>query len=349
MGMSYGKYVAYRLINAAIVLFLAVLLMSALFTKLANEELSTQAKTAATMQTIQYGKAHHLTPAQRERYYKEVYNYYVKLYGLNKPYYVQTWHYTINTLIFRWGQSIYPMMGTKNVRKQIEIALPRTILLFTTAQIIIILIGIALGVKSAQKPGSLMDRTISILAMVTTSLPMWWLGMLMILAFVVYLNLLPIKLYATASFNISFKELLEKMTLPVATIVIVAFGGWAWTIRNIMIGTLQEDFIMAARAKGVPENRVIYGHALRASAPPIITMIIFGMLGSLGGAIITEIVFNWPGMGFLYWQAIGADAVRTLMAENYIFAILTVFSMVLADLLYAWIDPRVRIGAAARS
>jgi len=349
MGMSYGKYVAYRLINAAIVLFLAVLLMSALFTKLADEQLSSQASQAARLDTLQYSRQHHLTPSQINAYYQSRYEYYREKYGLDKPYYRKTWDYTINTLKFDWGKSLYPLMGTKNVREQIRIALPRTILLFTTSQIIIILIGIALGVKSAQNPGSLLDRTISILAMVTTSLPMWWLGMLMILVFVVSLNLLPINLYATANFNISTKHLLEKMTLPLATIVIVAFGGWAWTIRNIMIGTLQEDFIMVARAKGVPENRVIYGHALKASAPPIITMIIFGMLASLGGAIITEIVFNWPGMGFLYWEAITYDAVRTLMAENYIFAILTVFSMVLADLLYAWLDPRVRVGAAARA
>ncbi len=91
------------------------------------------------------------------------------------------------------------------------------------------------------------------------------------------------------------KDVLWKLALPVITYVFVAFGGWAWTTRNIMIGTLQEDFIMAARAKGVPERKIIYGHALRAAAPPpIVTMIIFSLLGSLGGAIISELVFNYP-------------------------------------------------------
>ncbi|GAB6136417.1 hypothetical protein JCM16307_19660 [Thermococcus prieurii] len=172
--------------------------------------------------------------------------------------------------------------------------------------------------------------------------------MLMILLFVVYLGWLPITLYSQVEVS-GWVNLLKKMTLPLVTIVLVSFGGWSWTTRNIMIGTMQEDFIMVARAKGVPERKIIYGHALKAAAPPIITMVIFGMIGSMGGAMITEIVFNWPGMGRLYWMALGQNAVRTMMALNYMFAVMTVFSMLLADILYAYLDPRIRIGAAASS
>ncbi len=346
MGMSFGRYVAYRTVNAIIILFLAVLLMSALFTKLADRQLHAQVEDLVHADARSYAQQHHQAPSKewimQDRQYWEHY------YKLDKPYWWRTWHYTVNTFIFKWGKSIPKVFGTHDVKDQIWTALLRTILLFTTAEILVILIGIGLGVKSAQKPGSVLDRTISILAMLTTSLPMWWLGMLMILFFVVYLGWLPITLYSQV-FTSGTKQLLEKMSLPVITIVINLFGGWAWTTRNIMIGTMQEDFIMVARAKGVPERKVIYGHALKAAAPPIITMVIFGLIGSLSGAIITEIVFNWPGMGRLYWQALQADAVKTMMALNYMFAILTVFSMVLADILYAYLDPRIRIGAAARS
>ena len=136
------------------------------------------------------------------------------------------------------------------------------------------------------------------------------------------------------------------MTLPLLTIVTVSFGGWAWIIRNIMIGTLQEDYILVARAKGVPERKVIYGHALRASAPPIVTMVIFALLGSMSGAIITEVVFNWPGMGRLYWTAITQNAVNLVVGLTYIFTLLYLLSMILADLMYAWLDPRVKVGAS---
>ncbi|WP_456422971.1 ABC transporter permease [Thermococcus sp.] len=346
MAMGFGRYVLYRIVNAIIILFLAVLLMSALFTKLATIQLTTQVDSEVQQWVRSYTQTHHQAPSKEliEQYRAQRMHYY----GLDKPYWERAWMYTIDTFFFKWGNSIPAVFGTHNVKDQIKTALGRTILLFTTAQIIIILIGLALGVKSAQKPGSLLDRTISILAMVTTSLPMWWLGMLMILLFVVYLGWLPITLYSQTAVS-GWSNILKKMSLPVLTIVIVSFGGWSWIIRNIMIGTMQEDFIMVARAKGVPERKVIYGHALKAAAPPIVTMIIFAMIGSLGGAIITEIVFNWPGMGRLYWEALQLNAVRTMMALNYMFAFLTVFSMVLADILYGYLDPRVRVGAAARS
>ena len=346
MGMSFGKYVAYRTVNAIIILFLAVLLMSALFTKLATIQLESQVQSTVVQEARAYSQHHGSAPSQE--WIEQRTAYWRHYYGLDQPYWKRAWRYTVDTFLFRWGQSIVPLFGTHDVKEQIWTALLRTILLFTTAEILVILIGIGLGVKSAQKPGSLLDRTISILAMLTTSLPMWWLGMLMILLFVVYLGWLPITLYSQVEVS-GWANILKKMSLPVLTIVINLFGGWAWQTRNIMIGTMQEDFIMVARAKGVPERKVIYGHALKAASPPIITMVIFGLIGSLSGAIITEIVFNWPGMGRLYWTAIGMNAVRTMMALNYMFAIITVFSMVLADILYAYLDPRVRIGAAASS
>jgi len=346
MGMSFGKYVVYRLINAVIILFLAVLLMSALFTKLATIQLTAQVNEEVQQWVRGYTQTHHTQPSKEliEQYRQTR----IKYYHLDQPYWKRTWEYAINTFTFNWGQSFQKVFGTTVIVDQIKTALARTVLLFTTAEILIIIIGLALGIKSARSPGSLLDRVISILAMVTSSLPMWWLGMLMILVFVVYLGWLPITLYSQVQVS-GWVNILKKMSLPVLTIVIVSFGGWAWTTRNIMIGTMQEDFIMVARAKGVPERKIIYGHALKAAAPPIITMVIFGLIGSLGGAIITEIVFNWPGMGRLYYEALQLNAVKTMMALNYMFAMMTVFSMVLADILYAYLDPRIRIGAAARS
>jgi len=346
MAMSFGKYMTYRVINGIILLFLVVLVSSVLFTKLATIQLTAQVDSGVQQWVQEYVRHHHQQPSQQ--LINKQRQVLMQQYGLNKPYWERVWMYTKDTFFFSWGKSQYPLYGTRVVSEQIKGALARTILLFTTAEILVVLIGLALGLKSAQNPGSLLDRTISILAMVTTSLPMWWLGMVMILIFVVSLGLLPIKLYSQA-FVSGWKATLEKMTLPIVTIVLNLFGGWAWTTRNIMIGTMQEDFVMVARAKGVPERKVIYGHALRAAAPPIITMIIFAMIGSMSGAIITEIVFNWPGMGLLFWDALSYDAVRTLMALNYMFAAMIVFSMVLADALYGYLDPRVRVGASARS
>jgi len=343
--MGFGKYLAYRLTNAFVVLFFVVLLTSILFVKLYDVNVKTQITSQVQMEWMQYQKAHPGTTVNSTEWMAKRTEALYHKYKLDVPYWKRVWDLTLKTMKFDFGNMQIQVFGTYSAKEAIKIALPRTVLLFTTSTLITILIGIALGVKSARNPGGMLDKTISVFAMLTTSLPMWWLGMLMILIFVVKLQWLPINLYATVAVN-SFGQLLEKMTLPVATIVFVSFGGWSWIIRNIMIGTLQEDFILVSRAKGVPERKVIYGHALRASAPPIVTMIIFALLGSMNGAIITEVVFNWPGMGRLYWVAITQNAVNLVAGLTYIFTLLYLVSMILADLIYAWLDPRVKVGAS---
>jgi len=107
---------------------------------------------------------------------------------------------------------------------------------------------------------------------------------------------------------------------------------------------MTQDFVLVARAKGLPESRILYGHVLRAAAPPIVTIIILSVLGSLGGAIITETVFNWPGMGMLYWSAISTNDLPVIIAEGYVFTFLFVIAMLIADLIYGLLDPRVKVG-----
>ena len=343
--MGFGRYITYRLVNAAIVLFFVVLLTSVLFVKLYDVQMVNVINSQVQMEWMHYQKTHPGSGINGTEWMARRTEALYHKYGLDRPYWERVWILTKNTLKFDFGNMQIQIFGTYSAAKAIWMALPKTILLFTTATIVTILLGILLGVKSAQNPGSLLDRTISVLAMLTTSLPMWWLGMLFILVFVVELGWLPVDLYATVAVN-SWGDLLLKMTLPLLTIVTVSFGGWAWIIRNIMIGTLQEDYILVARAKGVPERKVIYGHALRASAPPIVTMVIFALLGSMSGAIITEVVFNWPGMGRLYWTAITQNAVNLVVGLTYIFTLLYLLSMILADLMYAWLDPRVKVGAS---
>ncbi len=347
--MGFGKYLTYRLLNAVLILFFVVLVTSTLFVKLADVTLQSQIQETVQAEWNAYAQHHPGVHINRTEFMKRRTEYWINYYGLNKPYWTRVWDTTIKTLKFNFGQTRQTIFGTRDASKIIKIALPRTILLFTTAQIIVIFIGILLGVKSAQKPGSTIDRSISILAMITASLPMWWVGMVMILIFAFKLGWFPVNSFPdpTLTGMAHIKDVLWRMVLPVTTIVFVLFGGWAWTTRNIMIGTMQEDFIMAARAKGVPERKVIYGHALRAAAPPIITMTIFSLLASLSGAIITEAVFNWPGMGRLYWIALQQNETTLIVGLTFIFTLLYLTAMILADLTYAFLDPRVKVGASA--
>ncbi len=249
-----------------------------------------------------------------------------------------------------------------NALAVIKAALPASVMLFTTATIINIILGIFLGLQAAKRAGGLLDRTLSTGAMISASLPMWWVGMLMLYIFAYKIPIFPMvakDVYSELGvlaqhvsgpmFYIqSIPIWLKYMTLPLITVVMVSFGAWAYIIRNVVFTTMSEDFVWVARAKGVPERRVLYKHVLRAASPPIVTMSALSLVGSMGGAIITETVFQWPGMGFAYWTAINNGDSGVLIALTYMFVFLFVAVIVLLDFIYALLDPRVRVGGAPR-
>ncbi|EEB73620.1 ABC transporter permease [Thermococcus sp. AM4] len=345
--MGYGKYLVFRIINALIILIIATFIMSALFVKVTIDQ--NKANYQDALMNWERTTGNKIRQQSGEKAYEEAKKAYEeqlrRQYNLDKGYWSQVIDKTISTLKLDFGQTQTPIWGTNNVRKIILTAIPRSVILFTTATIITMLIGIFLGVRAANNPGSLFDRTLSIFALLTYSLPTWWTGMMFILIFAYKLGWFPLSSMFMPGDTILDK--IHKIALPVMTFVFVAFGGWAWTTRNIMIGTLQEDFIMAARAKGLPERKVIYGHALRAAAPPIVTMVIFSLLGSLGGAIISEQVFQYPGMGLLYWTALNQGEVNLVIGLTYFSVVLYLTGVVLADMLYGFLDPRVKVGASA--
>jgi peptide/nickel transport system permease protein len=134
------------------------------------------------------------------------------------------------------------------------------------------------------------------------------------------------------------------MTLPLITIVLIGFGSWAYLVRNFVIGVLQEDFVIAKRAVGISEKKILYRHVLKNAAPPIVTVLALSLSGSLGGAIITEAVFDWPGMGRLYFEAINVLDLPVIIGATYVLTAFFLASIFLADILYSYFDPRVRTG-----
>jgi peptide/nickel transport system permease protein len=118
-------------------------------------------------------------------------------------------------------------------------------------------------------------------------------------------------------------------------------------VRNIVLGILQEDYIMAARARGIPENSVLFGHTLRTAAPPLITMSLLSLLGSISGSIIFEGIFSWPGLGNLYWIAVQQNDIPVLMGDLAITIGLYQAGLVILDLTYGFLDPRIKVGGKA--
>ena len=272
----------------------------------------------------------------------------IKALGLDNPWYSpQRIGFTMyKILILDFGNATFLTSdsGSSNVGEILLEKIPRTVLLFTTATIIISMIGIFLGALSGSKVGSVVDRLTSTFAVISSSFPVWWIGMLMIFLFAFTYHIFPAR--ATPSILPSepgyIVALLYHMALPLITIVIIGFGSWAYLVRNFMVGTMQEDFITAKKAIVIKKNKIIYRHALKNAAPPIVTILALSLSGSLGGAIITEAVFDWPGMGRLYFEAISVMDLPIIIGATYVLTVLFLISIFIADLLYGYFDPRVK-------
>jgi len=175
----------------------------------------------------------------------------------------------------------------------------------------------------------------------------WWIGMIMIYVFAFVYPIFPAR--ATPPIPSSdpdyFFSLLYHMALPLITIVMIGFGAWAYLVRNFMVGIMQEDFITSKKVMGISRKKIIYRHALKNAAPPIVTILALSLSGSLGGAIITEAVFDWPGMGRLYFEAITVMDLPIIIGATYILTVFFLVSIFIADLLYGYFDPRVRTGS----
>ena len=290
-------------------------------------------------------------PAEFEAFVQAQTEQRVKILGLDTPWYspqrIGLTMYKILILDFGHATFLTSDSGSSDVKDILLEKIPRTILLFTTATIIISIIGIFLGALAGSKVGSAVDRITSTFAVVSSSFPVWWIGMLMIFLFSFVYQIFPAR--ATPSIPPTdpgyIAALLYHMALPVITIVMIGFGAWAYLVRNFMIGIMQEDFISAKRAMGINQKKIIYGHAIKNAAPPIITILALSLSGSLGGAIITEAVFDWPGMGRLYFEAITVMDLPVTIGATYVLTVFFLISILVADLLYGYFDPRVKTGS----
>jgi peptide/nickel transport system permease protein len=230
--------------------------------------------------------------------------------------------------------------------------LPNTVLLLTTAMLITAVIGLALGTWLATRVGSTIDRVLSYVAAVSYALPAWWTGIMLILLLSFQWQLLPSGgMYSTPPPPDGlprFLDLARHALLPVLTLVLVGVGPYVYVVRTITLGVAQDDHVTLARAKGMPERIVARRHVLRVAAPPIVTGLILGLAGSLGGSILVETVFDWRGMGRLYYEAIvGTPDEGLIIGLTFMFTLLYVAARMLLEVLYLVLDPRVRYEDAA--
>ncbi len=251
------------------------------------------------------------------------------------------------TLDLGEARSLKSFSGSRRVSDIVWDRLPNTALLLTTSLIITAVVGLGIGVKLATRVGSKIDRAVSYFSAVSFAMPAWWMGILMILIFAFKLDILPSGgMYSTPppeSGLPRFLDLIKHSILPVATLVLVSVGPYIYSVRTMTMNVAQQDHVAMARAKGMPESIVNRRHILRVAAPPIVTGLILGLAGSLGGSILVETIFNWQGMGRLYFDAVaGTPDENVIVALTFVFTLLYVGARFILDVLYLVLDPRVR-------
>jgi peptide/nickel transport system permease protein len=236
--------------------------------------------------------------------------------------------------------------------------IPRTLQLMVTATLIAIVIGVPLGLISAIRQYSIFDYIVTTLAFIGSSMPTFFFGLLMILLFAIlfkswgWVYLPPGDVSGARDYvipllgRIEAKSALDqalRMIMPTSVLVLISVATWTRFVRSSMLEVMRQDFVRTARAKGLLENVVIMKHAFRNALIPFVTIVVFTIPAVFSGAIITESVFNWPGMGRLFIDALGRADYPVSMSILMIGATLTVIATLLGDVLYTVVDPRIRL------
>ncbi len=262
--------------------------------------------------------------------------------GLDQPVQVQLWIYLRNLAIGDWGHSyIYG-------KPVVTIILPRllnTLLLTLLALTLQVAIGVTLGVFSSTKMGSRQDRVLNTFSIAIWSLPTFWVGILMILAFAVFLKFFPVSGMVSLGITGLWQTALDTvwhMVLPVVSLTIGGFGLYFRLARASMLEVLKQDYITTAWSKGCAPHIVYFKHAFRNAILPLVTVIASNAGYLLTGAALIETIFAWPGIGYLLYTSIGARDYQMVQLIFLIVGVMTVLSNLVADLLYAFLDPRIR-------
>lgn len=269
-------------------------------------------------------------------------------YGLDKPLPVQYWHWLKRLVRLDFGNSFSP--DSRPVIDKIKERLPITLWINILAMALMLTVSIPIGVASAVHRDSWADRIMTVLVFIGFAIPNFWLGLLLMRWFGVNLGWFPISgIHSYGWQQMSFwaqqRDLAWHLVIPVLIASIAGLAGMSRFMRSGMLEVIRSDFITTARALGVPESRIRYRLALKNAMLSIITLLGLSIPGLIGGSVIVEQLFSIPGMGLLFYQAVLARDYPLIMGITVIGAVLTLLGNLIADIAYAWADPRIRHGS----
>jgi peptide/nickel transport system permease protein len=270
----------------------------------------------------------------------------IKAYGLDQPLYLQ--YYIFLKKLFFEGDIGVSYTYKRPVLDVILEALPWTLILVTTSIILSFTIGVPLGVWLAFNRDTRAGVSISGLLFIIRSIPGFWLGLLMLIVFGYHMGIAP--LYGAYTYGITYNNVYEwiadviaHMWLPILTLVLLVLPFPAIYTRNAVVDVMEEDFVKTAKAKGLPETKVMLKHALRPASLPVVTLFALELGTSVGGALLIEIIFSLPGMGKLFYDSIYTSDYPLLLGIVIFVSAVTLALITIVEILYAVIDPRVRM------
>lgn len=264
--------------------------------------------------------------------------------GLDKPLLHQLVIYIRSILKGDLGQSY---IFRQSVARLILERIPPTLLLMGVQLVIFSLLGLIFGVISSRKPYSIMDNVTTLISLIGYSIPVFWLGQMLILFFAIYLDWFPAQGMMSLRFELTgvsyYFDIIHHLILPVISLgTSMSLCLITRLTRASMLEVLGMDYITTARAKGLAENSVVYKHALKNALLPVVTVIGMNFGFMLAGAVLTETVFGWPGLGRLMFEAINARDYPVLMGMFVVISVFVITVNIITDILYSFLDPRIK-------
>ena len=316
------SYIARRLIQALVIL-LIITGLCFLLTRLSSDPMA------------QYANRPNMTVADREAIQHRL--------GLDQPIPIQYLKWLGLALQGEMGDSFF---SKQPVSKMIAQRLPMTLILMVTAEIVIIIVSLILGVVSAVKQYSFIDNLITSFSFIGFSMPIFFIALGFIFLFAVRFKAWGLPYFPTGADIWNFKDigaLAWHLAMPVACLVIIQTAGYARFLRSSILEVLGLDYVRTARAKGLTSRYVLYKHALRNATLPFITIIGLDIPFLLGGALVTESIFAWPGMGRLFWEYAQRGDYPVVNGILLLTSSAVVFFTIIVDVAYTFLDPRIQI------
>ena len=265
-----------------------------------------------------------------------------KKFGMDDPVMVRYFRWLLAMMQGDWGFSFASRIDVDTLILQ---RLPTTLLVVGSSQILALLIALPVGVYAATRPYSLFDQVANTLTFVGFSLPTFFTGLMLILVFSIQLDWLPFVYRAdiTSTGWHFFWDHFKQTIMPVAVLALFQAASWTRYVRSAALDVVKLDYVTTARSKGLKESVVVLKHVVRNALIPVVTLVALQVPAIFGGAIVTEQIFRVPGIGSLLISAILANDTPVIMAVTFVFSCLVIFFNLLADILYAWLDPRIAL------